>query len=109
MHVTVVAHEFSRLGFQAWEARILSRPGGSKAMFHLNVKEMKAEFLRHNGLPDNAVLLKQITPPTYLWHFASDVYVRFQIEEKQAFPFGAVSRKVLILNVTPHPPVQEAR
>src|SRR5262245_17435897 len=104
MHVTVVPHESSRLDFQAWEARVLSRPGGTREVFRLLVKEMKAELIRLEGIPDIAVLLKGEAEPTYLWRYASDNYVRFQVEERQGFPFAGITRRVLIQRLTPHPP-----
>jgi hypothetical protein len=104
MRVIVKFHETARADYEDWQARLSESPTGNEGMARLHVEELIRRLQETGGLPTEATFHPELDPPSWIWRFSSDTWVRFTRKETRTGLWGRPTAEVLIIGVSIHSP-----
>jgi hypothetical protein len=105
VRVVVRFHPDARPGIAAWLARLVQAPTGGVDVAGLHVRELVRQFEASDGVPQDAVITGMSGGRReYLWRYASDTWVRFEVEDVRRSVWTGWERQVLVTAiVADHP------
>jgi hypothetical protein len=104
MRVIVKFHETARTDYEEWQARLSESPTGSEELARVHVEELIRRFEETGGLPAEATFHPDLDPPSWVWRFSSDTWVRFTRRVTRSGMFGRPTAEVIVIGVSVHPP-----
>ncbi len=96
MKTVVEIHRSAAVEYFDWIQRNSQPPFGSRDIAQVFDDELRAELIRTDGLPANAVQNTSFAIPYWIWRFNSNTWIRYVIKDRSTGLFGGVSRRVII-------------
>lgn len=104
MRVVIRFHESVRAAYEEWQARLSRPPTGNPGVARLHAEELIRQLRDSDGLPEGAHFHPELDPPSWVWRFATDTWVRFTHQQRRVGLWGGRVAEVLVIGVAPHPP-----
>jgi len=99
MRVVVKFHESARADYEAWQAHLSQPPTGNPGIASLHAEELTRELQRTGGAPAGALFRVDLDPPSWVWRFTAETWVRFVRRERRLGLWGGVVVEVIVTAV----------
>jgi len=101
--VIVRFHESARDDYDGWVERLRSAPTGNAEVARIHAEQLIEQLKATGGAPAGAVYRNELTPPSWVWRFSADTWVRYVVREMRVGMFGGLTAEVVILAVATRP------
>lgn len=104
MRVIVKFHESARDDYNAWVERLRTAATGNVEVARIHAEELIGQLKVSGGAPAGAVFRAELAPPSWVWRFSADTWVRYIVRDIRVGMFGALTVEVIVLAVATRPP-----
>jgi hypothetical protein len=104
---TVRWHESTHDDLEVWVEDQPGRDPDRRLLTQNSLDELVRLLQATGGVPDNAIRIEGIEPPSYWWMYYDDLWLQYTVREeprKWWNPFGRPVRRVTILRASRHRP-----
>jgi hypothetical protein len=104
MRVVVKFHHSARADYLAWQTRLRDSRSGNAEVARIHAEELIRELEQHNGMPPGAKFRADVDPPSWIWRFSADTWVRYVLRDRRSGLWGSSVREIIVTAVANQPP-----